>query len=465
MRAWRSSSQARTAPSVAASRLHGGFVLLSILIALSFGVGAGIATAAGPADTTGSDNGGFNVRVAEQKTLAKVKAKVAEIKAQEAARKAGKSGIDIPEPPTPPEPPDIPDAFDRSNANDLVRFGEDIEIPADKIAEGDVVAIGGDITVLGRVRGDAIAVGGAVHVKGNGVVEGDAVSLGGGVNTEDSASVGGSNVSVGTWNFGHGARWLPALGFIGALSTGAWVVKTLVQILLTLFFAWIALLLVRDRMVQAVRRLGERFGASFLWGLLMWAGLVLIIPVGIVALVLVDAIAVVILCITIIGIPLALLLVVALVLAIIALLLGVAFAIFLGYVNGAMYLGRRVLAGRSNGEPSPLLSILLGLAVVALLTLAGKLIGIVGVFFFHPLSIAFCIAAGALSFILTTAGLGAMWMTRFQGDRSPWGPRSPNWGATPGPAGGPAVSGIDASAPPRASEAPPTSDGGTSDAP
>lgn len=446
MRAWRSDSQARIAPSLAGSRLIRRIVLFSFLIASWLGAAAGVARAADPADTIRTDDGGFNVRVIEEKTLAKVKAKVAAIKAREAAEKAA----GIPKPPQPPDTPDsldVPDVpeppdFDRSDANALVRFGEDVTIPADKVIEGDVVAIGGDITVLGRVRGDAVSVGGAVSVKGNGVIEGDAVSLGGGVRTEDSASVGGSNVSVGTWNLGHGAHFVPALGIIGALSFGTWVLTTLARILLTLFFAWIALMLLRDRMLVATRKVGEQFGASFLWGLLMWAALILIVPVGIVAMILVDAIAVVILCITIIGIPVALLLVVALVLAIVALVVAVVFAMFLGYVNGAMYLGRRVLAGRVQGEPKPMLALLIGLLLVALIALAGKLIGFIGIFVFHPLSIAFAIAAGALSFILTTAGLGAMWVSRFRGDGSPsWGGRAPNWGPAPSATGGGASAG------------------------
>ena len=186
------------------------------------------------------------------------------------------------------------------------------------------------------------------------------------------------------------------------------------------------------------------------------------------ALILVDAIAVVILCITIIGIPLALLLVVALVLAIISLIVGVAFAIFLGYANGAMYLGRRILAGRTDGEPKPLLAILVGFVAVALIAAAGKLIGFIGFFAFHPLGIAFAIAAGALSFILTTAGLGAMWVSRLRGDGpSPWHAGTPNWGpaSSPPPGGASYASGTPGGAAAGAStpEPPPAGPAGPSE--
>src|SRR5258705_13544910 len=48
--------------------------------------------------------------------------------------------VDTPDKPDTPEPPDHGD-------NDLVRFGEDITIQKDKVVDGSVIAIGGDIFV------------------------------------------------------------------------------------------------------------------------------------------------------------------------------------------------------------------------------------------------------------------------------------------------------------------------------
>jgi len=437
MRAYRSNVRKGLAPGMTKSRLATWTTLLLLALAATVGLGAVLVERAQAGDSTAVDDGGFNVRVVEEKSGKA--GKVSRIpKAPEPPATPGES--DAPEV---PEPPDL----DSSNANDLVRFGEDIEIAADKVVEGDVVAIGGNITVYGRVRGDAVAVGGAVRVKGAGAVEGDAVSMGGGVSTTDSASVGGSNVSIGKWNFGgHGWNMLPALGMFGALGFGMWMISTFVEILLTLFFSWIALLLLRDRILRAGEVLASRFGRSFLYGLFAWAGLVLAVPVGIVTLVVAGAIAVVILCVTIIGIPLALLLVVALVLAIIGLLVAVVLAAFLGYVNGAMYLGRRVLGSRFGAATKPIVAILAGLLIVAVIEGLGELLGAAGVFLFHPFSIAFGIAAGAMTFILTTAGLGAYVGSRFgvevvvgddvKGARTyNWGPGSAGSSSTGGPAG------------------------------
>ena len=411
MRAYRSNVRALLAQGMTKSRLAVLTTLLLLALAATLGLAAVVVDKAHAGDSTAVDDGGFSVRVVEEGGKGRTKGRT--IPKPPDTPDVPK-GADKPDVPDAPDAPDVDFDFSHTNASDLVRFGEDIEIPAGKVVEGDVVAIGGDITVYGRVRGDAVAVGGAVHVKDAGAVEGDAVSLGGGVSTTDSATVGGSNVSIGKWDFGgHGWHMLPALGMFGALGVGVWFLKTIVEILLTLLFAWVALLLLRPRMLRAGEVLGQQFGRSFLMGLLAWAGLVLAVPVGVVTLVVAGAIAIVILCVTIIGIPLALLLVVALVLAIIGLVVAVVLAAFLGYVNGAMYLGRRVLGSRFGAATNPIVAILGGLLTVAVIKGLSEILGTLGFFLLHPFSIAFAIAAGALCFILTTAGLGAYVVGRF----------------------------------------------------
>lgn len=453
MRVWRSEFRARTASLRAPRRLH-----LLALLALLILSGPGFAPAglAAPRSAarpdTATDESGFRVRVTETKSGKQTRAP---------AIPDAPDAADLPDAPDVPEPPDV----DEDNGeNDLVRFGEDITIAADKVVEGGVVAIGGDVTVYGRVKGDVTAVGGTVEVKGNGVIEGDAVSLGGGVSTTDSASVAGSNVSIGTRRFWRGWGMMPMLGLMGVVGFGTWLVGTLVKLLLTLFFAWLALLLWKDGILRASLKLRDQFGKSFLWGLLTMAGLVVAIPVGIIALVLLAVIAIVILCITIIGIPVAVLLVLALVVAIIGLIVGAVFLGFLGYLNGLLYLGQRILGERGKNR-SPLVAIAVGLALVAVLGLAGQLAGFAGLMLFHPLSIAFGIAARALSFILTVAGLGALCLSFAQGGGFAW--RSYNWGPlrrSPAPAATAPVAAAPMATPATEPPAPPPGSG-TSDAP
>lgn len=465
MRASHCRTWAGTAPVVLLTMM---FLTLWAILTLFVGNAAGqtkSGDAKAPPDTT---DGGFRVRVIEEEggTATKADAERArrqadrdKQEAREAARRI-RAQAGIPEPPEPPDVPDTPDLpaqidFDTSD-NNVVRFGEDITIPENKVIDGDVVAIGGSVTVLGRVKGDCVSIGGAVHVKGKGVVEGDAVSMGGGVTTSDSGSVAGSNVSLGSIPIGSGSHFWPTVGIFGAVGTGVWILATMVKLLLTLFFAWLALLLMRERMIHAVETMKEHFGKSFLWGLLGWAAMVIAIPTGIIVLILVCAIAIAILAITIIGIPLAILLVIALVLGIVAIVVGSLLAIFIGFLNGAMFLGQRILGPKSEGAMKPLLAILVGLALIFVIDFAGDLLQLVGMLVFHPIAIALGIAAGALAAIVTTSGFGAMILTRFApGPRGAGSSGSQWWpGSKPAPAAPVASTGPTAPPPDGTSDAP-----------
>jgi hypothetical protein len=446
MRASRSRTRARTVPIQIWMTLT--VLTLWTILALTWDLAWG-ATPAGK--TTASDSaasdGGFTVRVREEGGTTRTTA--AAERARRAREGARASGV-----PVPPEPPDTPDApdfdFDASD-NNVVRFGEDITIHEDKVIDGDVVAIGGSVTVLGRVKGDVVAIGGAVHIKDKGVVEGDAVSMGGGVTTSDSGTVAGSNVSLGS-PFGSGGHFWPTVGFFGAVGTGIWILTTAVKLLLTLFFAWLALLLAGERMTFAVGVMTQRFGKSFLWGILGWAAMIVAIPTGIVLLVLVSAIAIAILAITIIGIPLAILLAVALVIGIVGICVGALLAVFVGFLNGAMFLGQRILGKNAALASKPFVAILVGLALIFVIDFAGDLLQLIGLLVFHPIAIALGIAAGALAAIVTTSGFGAMLLTRFaSGPRGAGAVGSQWW-----PSSGPAPPVVPTAAPPT---------GGSSDAP
>jgi hypothetical protein len=316
--------------------------------------------------------------------------------------------VDAPDTPDVPEPPEPPD---HDSDNDLVRFGQDIEIAAGKVIEGSVVAIGGNITVRGHINGDCTSVGGSVAVRDSGVVDGNAVSVGGVTTVEDNGAVHGQQTSVGGPSFrgGHIPHMVPMLGMMG-LGAIAGVVGTIIQLLITLFLAWLVLLLIRERLVYAVDRMGTHFGKSLLWGLVAWMGVIVVIP----SIVIVGAIAMVILVITIIGIPIAILLAIAMVFALIGSVLGIIILIFLGYVNGAMYLGRLILHRRSPGLAiTPMKAVIVGAVLILGLKIFGNLLGFLGVVFVMPIGIALGIAAAVLWVVLTTAGMGAMVLTRF----------------------------------------------------
>ena len=50
--------------------------------------------------------------------------------------------------------------MDDSGDGDIVLMGDNIFIEKNEVVDGNVVAIGGSVTVLGKVYGDAVAIGG-----------------------------------------------------------------------------------------------------------------------------------------------------------------------------------------------------------------------------------------------------------------------------------------------------------------
>jgi hypothetical protein len=307
--------------------------------------------------------------------------------------------------------------------------------------------------------------------------------MGGTVSTGDSATVGGSDVSLGSFNAGRFKNCWPWMGAAGILGTGAWLAQTIFWVLLALLFSWLALVLFRDRILHANRLLTEQFGKSFLFGLLGWVGMVFAVPVGIVALILFSVLAIVILCITIIGIPVAILVAIAMVLGVIGIVVAAGCVVFLGYMQGAMYLGQRVFGRRTALKP--LLAVVVGAALLAAIDGLGDLIGALSFFLFHPLGMLLGIAAAFLLGIMTTAGLGALVLGRFgtggtSGMGGQWGFGGGARPATATPAGPPAPAPSGATPPPPGPPAsaagvhepqpvvpPPTppAEGGTSDAP
>ena len=79
----------------------------------------------------------------------------------------------------------------------VVKFSGDIEIPKDRIVEGDVVAIGGSASILGTVKGNVVAIDGDIALAEGASVQGDVVSVGGEVKRATGVTVGGSSVQIG----------------------------------------------------------------------------------------------------------------------------------------------------------------------------------------------------------------------------------------------------------------------------
>jgi hypothetical protein len=245
-----------------------------------------------------------------------------------------------------------------SRSGDVVRFGSDIHVRSGQTIAGDVVAMGGDVTVDGHVEGDVVAMGGDVILNATGEVDGQVVTLGGQLREQPGSHVGGQRVTAG----GLPRGWFgwPFLGFLGLVGSGlkaAWAIAKMIVLLLV---AWGFTQLAPKRTLASFDAFKREPLMCFGLGLLAWA---LIIP-SIVALALVVAI----LCITIIGIPLALAVLMGYVLTLMLLVIW-------GYVVGAAVLGERLARQLGKSAPSLTLMAVWGIVGLTVVRVIGLLFG------------------------------------------------------------------------------------------
>ncbi len=89
---------------------------------------------------------------------------------------------------------------------DIVRLGTDIHIAKNEIVKGDVVAVGGDILVEGKVEGDVVSIGGDISITSDANIEGDVLTSFGKIEIKPGAKVSGDIVEQ-SW---EGTRTLKA---------------------------------------------------------------------------------------------------------------------------------------------------------------------------------------------------------------------------------------------------------------
>ena len=323
------------------------------------------------------------------------------------------------------------------DGKDLVKFGEDIEVAEGDTISGDVVAIGGTVTVNGMVTGDCVSIGGSINIGPKGVIEGDGVSVGGCINREPGSVLEGDEVCTGgripTWLFRGGwpMHGLTGLKFAGlAFAVG----KTLV----VLFLVWLIVLISRDRVKVTSDKARSSMLASFGVGLLT---------------IILTPIAMVLLCITLIGIPVAILLPFALIVA----------GLF-GYTAVGLALGQRLFGGESRGQ-SVVTAAIVGVLLMEAIPIFGRVVGLPGGILWG-LSIPIRVVGYAIVVCAFLIGLGATIMSKlgqaprvlFPGGVVPLVPGMPPTGAVTfvPPAPGMAIPGAPA---PGGTPAPPSGPG------
>jgi hypothetical protein len=227
--------------------------------------------------------------------------------ARRAARDAERARTEAPAPPSEPSapgllaepgapsPPSEPTRVELSRSGNIMRVGNDITIEEDQTVVGDVLAVGGDVIVIGHVEGDVVSMGGDIKLESTARVDGDVVCMGGNLHEEDGAVVGGQRVTA------AGGRDLVRRRIEDrgdeANHSGRRLAGSMIFALITLGLAWAFASIAPGRTGAAVEMVKREPGASTLVGFLsmLLAGPLFLVIIILGAL----------LCITIIGIPLA----------------------------------------------------------------------------------------------------------------------------------------------------------------
>ena len=291
-----------------------------------------------------------------------------------------------PSPATPATVPAAPPDPSRTvrRGGDIVRIGGPVTVGQDERVEGDVVAIFGPVNVDGEVTGDVVAVMGPLTLGPHAIVHGDVQAVGGPLNRAPEAQVSGdtNEVAIGS---NVARRWSMA-NFFGSFGdrVGSFAVTT-ARMLLFILLGLIAVALLR----QPVERIAAKAAAdpirSTLVGLLAEILFVPVLLVTIFALV-----------VSIVGIPLLVLVPFAVV------LLGL--VMLVGFTGAAYQAGSIVLHRFGRDDQNPYLAVAAGTVVIAAVTLFAKLVSMVGGFF---VGMPFTFVGYVIEYLAWTMGFGA----------------------------------------------------------
>jgi hypothetical protein len=298
------------------------------------------------------------------------------------------------EPPDPPEPPDIPRSVRRGG--DVVRIVGNVTIARDERVEGDVVVVLGNAYIDGEVDGEVTVVMGNAYLGNESVVRDDVNVIGGMLNRAGGARVEGTidNVSIGAgpWprpNVGGFLRDTIG-GRIGSLA------GTLIRIGLLALFSLIVVAFAGTSIERIADRTAEdplRAGLVGFFAQLVFFPLLVITCI--------------VLAISIIGIPLLLLLPFA--------IFGAIVMCLVGFTGVAYQAGRWLNARVGWTDRSPYATVLVGIMLIALVTILARSAAVAGgTFFTFPL-----VATGFfVEYLAWTLGMGAVILAWLQRRRS-----------------------------------------------
>jgi len=299
---------------------------------------------------------------------------------------------------TPALPPETP-TRSVERRGDIVRIGGGaVNIAENERVEGNLVAIGGPVTVDGEVTGDVVAVTGALTLGPHAVVRGEVTAVGGPFKRDPQAQVFGKVNEVGIGeNIARGVPRAAARSIVGSFASRAGsLATTIARVLMFMLFVLIVTAIGQRPVQQIVARIAAEPLRAGLVGLLAE---ILFVPVLVVT--------IVALAISIIGIPLLLLVPFAII------LLGV--VMLVGFTSAATIAGEWTLNRFGRTERNPYLVVAVGLVVIAGVTLIGRLFALAVGGFGAPLY-----AVGYLiEYLAWTVGFGAAILAWLHMRRSP----------------------------------------------
>jgi len=199
-----------------------------------------------------------------------------------------------------------------ANATDKVRIGGDVVVAAGTEVK-DAVAVGGSVTVNGKVLDSAVAVGGSVTLGPDAVIGKDVVSIGGAVKQAQGAVIHGDVVELNI----PGVSAIVPFFIEDSASSWFWTFK-IVSLLGFLTLAVLLVALLPKPFDLITVNVQQNVGKVILWAVL---GLVVLVPLAI------------FLAISVVGIPL---------IALEVFLAGIAFLV--GYIAIAQLIGDKIAA-------------------------------------------------------------------------------------------------------------------------
>lgn len=250
-----------------------------------------------------------------------------------------------------------------------LKFGQNLYIQPDQVEKGDVVNIGGNIYLNGKVDGNAIVIGGKIFL--NGEVRGDVVIIGGNIEKGQNCIVHGRIVEVGK------SLSIPSFsgrGFTANNNRPFIGFGTIMGFLFLSLACYVIYKIIPSNEVRMAVGIEQNIGKNFIYGFCT----MLAVPI-----------MVIILVITLIGI-----------IAIPFLILGLYIIYLIGFTAVAMYIGKG-LGAALNKNLSGTESLVLGIVIYEIIKVLPVIGFIASTFIITPLAFGIVIA--------TRFGTGAAW--------------------------------------------------------